>query len=188
MELKNICKAYGGNAVLKDVSLVIPKGSRTVITAPSGGGKTTLLHIMMGLEEPDSGEVIGRPAKQAAVFQEDRFPDEFTPVNCVKMTSAHGISRQTVLEHLEQVGLKGHTDKPVMQISGGMRRRVAIVRAVLGESEIIYFDEPFTGLDNDTKMLVIDYIDRHTKGKTLVFVSHSPDDEKLLNAKKLRIV
>ena len=62
MELKNICKAYGGNAVLKDVSLVIPKGSRTVITAPSGGGKTTLLRIMMGLEEPDSGEVIGRPA------------------------------------------------------------------------------------------------------------------------------
>ncbi len=187
MELKNICKAYGSNVVLKNVSFVIRKGSRTVITAPSGSGKTTLLRIMMGLEKPDSGEVTGRPAKQAAVFQEDRLPDEFTPVNCVKMTCGRGVGRQTVTEHLEMVGLKGHTDKPVMQLSGGMRRRVAIVRAVLGESEMIYFDEPFTGLDNDTKMLVIDYIDRYTKGKTLVFVSHSPGDEKLLNAEKLRI-
>lgn len=187
MELRNICKSFDGNEVLKNVSMVIPQGSRTVISAPSGSGKTTLLRIMMGLEKPDSGEVIKRPSRQAAVFQEDRLPDEFLPVNCIKMTCDRSVSKQVIRQHLEQVGLEGHIDKPVKQLSGGMRRRVAIVRAILGKSEIIYFDEPFTGLDNDTKRLVIDYIDRHTEGKTLVFVSHSPDDEKLLNAKQLRI-
>ena len=142
---------------------------------------------MMGLLPPDSGSVVNRPARQAAVFQEDRLPEEFTAVNSVKMTCRRGVSKQLVREHLAEVGLAEHTEKPVAQLSGGMRRRVAIVRAVLGDSEIIYFDEPFTGLDEDTKMRVIDYIDRHTDGKTLVFVSHNPEDEALLNAKKLSI-
>ena len=74
MELKNVCKSFGENDVLRDVSLVIPKGSRVLISAPSGRGKTTLLRIMMGLEKPDSGEIINRPRSQAAVFQEDRLP------------------------------------------------------------------------------------------------------------------
>ena len=88
MELKSICKSFGENEVLRDISMVIPKGSRVLITAPSGRGKTTLLRIMMALEAPDSGEIKNRPRRQAAVFQEDRLPEEFTPVNCVKMTCA----------------------------------------------------------------------------------------------------
>lgn len=187
MELIKICKSFDGNMILDDVSLLIPKGSRVLITAPSGRGKTTLLRIMMGLLPPDSGSVVNRPARQAAVFQEDRLPEEFTAVNSVKMTCRRGVSKQLIREHLAEVGLAEHTEKPVAQLSGGMRRRVAIVRAVLGDSEIIYFDEPFTGLDEDTKMRVIDYIDRHIDGKTLVFVSHNPEDEALLNAKKLSI-
>ena len=71
MELKNICKSFDGKQVLNDVSLVIPKGSRVLISGVSGRGKTTLLRIMMGLEKPDSGEIIGAFSKQAAVFQED---------------------------------------------------------------------------------------------------------------------
>ena len=150
MELKNVCKSFGENDVLRDVSLVIPKGSRVLISAPSGRGKTTLLRIMMGLEKPDSGEIINRPRSQAAVFQEDRLPDAFTPVNCVKMTAAHGVTKNIIREHLRSVGLEGHCDKPVSQLSGGMRRRVATVRAVLSGAETVYFDEPFTGLDEDT--------------------------------------
>ena len=88
MELKGIYKSFGENEVLHDINIVIPKSSRVLISAPSGSGKTTLLRIMMGLEKPDSGEIINRPRHQAAVFQEDRLPEEFTPVNCVKMTAA----------------------------------------------------------------------------------------------------
>ena len=84
MELKNICKSFDGRQVLSDVSLVVPKGSRVLISGVSGRGKTTLLRIMMGLEKPDSGEITGAFSKQAAVFQEDRLQAEFTPVSCVK--------------------------------------------------------------------------------------------------------
>ena len=68
-----------------------------------------------------------------------------------------------------------------------MRRRVAIVRAVMSGAETLYFDEPFTGLDEDTKKLVIDYILTGCEGRTLIFVSHCPDDAALLNAKEIRI-
>ncbi len=187
MELKSICKSFGENEVLRDISIAVPKGGRLLITAPSGRGKTTLLRIMMGLEKPDSGEVINRPQRQAAVFQEDRLPEEFTAVSCVKMTAGHGVTKETIRAHLAAAGLEGHCDKPVSQLSGGMRRRTAIVRAVLSGAETVYFDEPFTGLDEETKKRTADYILKNCEGRTLIFVSHCPNDAELLNAKLLRI-
>ncbi len=187
MELGNICKSFGGNEVLRDISIDIPTGGRLLITAPSGRGKTTLLRIMMGLEKPDSGEVKDRPRSQAAVFQEDRLPEEFTAVNCVKMTAGHGVTKDEIRTHLACVGLEGHCNKPVSQLSGGMRRRVAIVRAMLSRADTVYFDEPFTGLDEDTKKRVIEYISDNCADRTLIFVSHCPDDAILLNAKLLRL-
>ena len=187
MELKNICKSFDGRQVLSDVSLVVPKGSRVLISGVSGRGKTTLLRIMMGLEKPDSGEITGAFSKQAAVFQEDRLQAEFTPVTCVKMTSGAHVTKQEIRARLSEVGLEGHMDKPAGKLSGGMRRRVAIVRALMSDADIIYFDEPFTGLDAETKLRVIECINRHTSGKTLVFVSHAEEDAALLNAKEIRI-
>ena len=187
MELKNICKSFDGRQVLSEISLVVPKGSRVLISGVSGRGKTTLLRIMMGLEKPDSGEITGAFSKQAAVFQEDRLQAEFTPVTCVKMTSGAHVTKQEIRAQLAEVGLEGHLDKPAGKLSGGMRRRVAIVRAVMSDADIIYFDEPFTGLDGETKLRVIDYINRHTSGRTLVFVSHAAEDAALLNAKEIRV-
>lgn len=187
MELVNISKSYGDNKVLQNVSMKIPPGSRLVITGPSGRGKTTLLRIMMGLETPDAGQVLQRPSSQAAVFQENRLPEEFTPVNCVRMTSPRGTEKQLIREHLAAVGLGGHEDKPVSQLSGGMQRRAAVVRAVLSGADILYFDEPFTGLDAETKAIVAEYILKHTAGKTLVFVSHCVEDAALLGAEMIGI-
>ena len=181
MELKNICKSFDGKTVLHDVSIKIEKGETVLITGASGKGKTTLLRIMMGLTLPDSGELI------AAVFQEDRLPNDFTPYVCVKMTAPHVISKETILSHLAEVGLADCANKPVSQLSGGMRRRVAIIRAVVCNADTVFFDEPFTGLDRDTKLKTIEYIKRHTQGKTLVFVSHDAEDETLLQARKIRI-
>lgn len=187
MELKNICKSFGDHKVLDDVSLIVPKGCRVLISGPSGRGKTTLLRIMMGLERPDSGLVQNRPARQAAVFQEDRLPEEFTAVNSVRMTCRRSVSKRLIREHLAEVGLEGHTEKTIAQLSGGMRRRVAIVRAVLSDAEMICFDEPFTGLDDKTKRLTAEYILKNCGDKTLVFVSHCTDDAQLLNAKEIQM-
>lgn len=185
MELRGICKAFGDNKVLENISLEINSGERVLISAPSGRGKTTLLRIMMGLEKPDSGFVSPPAARQAAVFQEDRLPEAFTPMVCVKMTCPKSTDRALIREHLAELGLEGHEDKPADRLSGGMRRRVAIVRAVLSGADTIYFDEPFTGLDEDTKRLTADYILRHCRGKTLVFVSHCADDAELLGITKI---
>lgn len=187
MELKNICKGFDGKTVLHDVSIKIEKGETVLITGASGRGKTTLLRIMMGLTPPDSGELLNTCKSIAAVFQEDRLPNDFTPYACVKMTAPHGISKETILSHLAEVGLADSVNKPVSQLSGGMRRRAAIVRAVVCNADIVFFDEPFTGLDRDTKLKTIEYIKRHTQGKTLAFVSHDTEDETLLQARKIRI-
>lgn len=187
MELKNICKSFDGKTVLHDVSIKIEKGETVLITGASGRGKTTLLRIMMGLTPPDSGELHNIGKSIAVVFQEDRLSNDFTPYVCVKMTAPHGISKETILSHLAEVGLADCANKPVSQLSGGMRRRVAIIRAVVCNADTVFFDEPFTGLDRDTKLKTIEYIKRHTQGKTLVFVSHDAEDEKLLQARKIRI-
>ena len=187
MKLESISKSFDGKSVLENISLEIKQGETLLVSGVSGRGKTTLLRIMMGLIKPDEGTVSDMPKAIAAVFQEDRLPEEFTPYVCVKMTAPHGTSKQCISEHLAQVGLADSIDKPVSQLSGGMRRRVSIVRAVVADADALFFDEPFTGLDRETKRTVIDYITRHTQGKTLVFVSHDPEDESLLNARKIRI-
>lgn len=187
MELKNICKSYDGKPVLQNISILIEKGERVMISGVSGRGKTTLLRIMMGTEKPDSGEILDRYEKQSAVFQEDRLPDSFSVYACVKMTAPKGVTREEILKHLAEVGLNGEEDKRADRLSGGMRRRTAIVRAVLSDFEVLYLDEPFTGLDGETKKSVIEYINRYTKDKTLVLVSHSEEDAALIGARIIKI-
>lgn len=187
MEVKNVCKSYNGEKVLNNVSLYIGDGETALISGVSGIGKTTLLRIMMGLEKADSGEIIGVPGKIAAVFQEDRLPEKFIPVACVKMTAPKAVSKKMIYSHLREVGLGEHLDKPVSKLSGGMRRRVAIVRAIICDADVIFLDEPFNGLDRETKLNTIAYIKKHTLGKTLIAVSHNAEDAQLLGAKEIRI-
>ena len=181
MELINISKSYNGERVLENVSLSVGRGDTLMLYAASGSGKTTLLRIIMGLEKPDSGELHGVPKRISAVFQEDRLPEEFTAVKCVKMTC--GADKAEILRHLAEVGLSGLGSKRVKELSGGMKRRVAIVRALMHSSDMLILDEPFNGMDAETKALVIEYIKRHRSGRTLIFVSHSSEDAALLNAR-----
>lgn len=187
MRLENVSKSFNGKTVLDSLSLEIQDGRTTVISGASGRGKTTLLNLLMGLKMPDSGVISGVPEHIAAVFQEDRLPQEFSPAVCVLMTAAKGVTREEARRHLSELGLAGHLDKPVRELSGGMRRRTAVARAVLARSEAIFMDEPFTGLDAETRLRTIDYIKKYTAGKTLVVVSHSPEDAELLEADRLSL-
>ena len=177
--LEHISKSYGEKVVLQDFSHTFPAGKRTCIMGPSGCGKTTLLRIILGLETPDGGTMSGRPERVSAVFQENRLFEDFSALSNLAAVCHHG-DKQVMTDHLTELGLGDSLHKPVRTLSGGMKRRVAIARAVLAPGELVILDEPFTGLDKDTKEVVLSYLKRHTLGRTLIIVTHDPAERDAL--------
>lgn len=171
--LDNICKSFGDHAVIKDFSHVFRAGTLTCIEGASGSGKTTLLNIIAGLTEPDSGTLI-LPEKTAYVFQEDRLCEDFSAVSNIRLVCKNK-SDSEIREHLNSLGLY-ETKKPVRDYSGGMKRRVAIARAICYDADCLLLDEPFKGLDGETKKTAMDYVLKHTKDKTVICVTHDPSE------------
>ena len=143
----------------------------------SGCGKTTLMRILLGLETADGGSVSGVPEKKSAVFQEDRFFEPFSAVSNVRAALGKKNTDEEIRRNLEAVGLSGEDcSKPVSALSGGMRRRTAIVRAMMADSELVVLDEPFEGLDAETKKKTIQYVQGHRGGRTLLLVTHNREE------------
>ena len=170
--LENVDKRFGEKVVFADFSLRLLSGSLTVIMGPSGCGKTTLLNMLMGLTEPDNGRIEGVPSRKAAVFQEDRLCEPFNALANVRMVCAPNVDDSLIQSHLTQLGLAERLSVPVKNLSGGMRRRVAIARAMLADAEIILMDEPFKGLDDKLKFETMDYVKQHRNHRTLIMVTH----------------
>ncbi len=177
--MENITARYDKKDILKDFSAVFPEQSTTVIMGASGCGKTTLLHLLLNLLHPVSGTISGVPDRISVVFQEDRLCEDFSAVENVRLV-LRKYRDNDIEESLRQIGLGDSLHMPVSQLSGGMRRRVAIVRAILAESDLILLDEPFKGLDANTKTVVIRYLQQKTKGKTVVLVTHDEEEASLL--------
>ena len=150
--------------------------------APSGAGKTTLLRILMGFTSADSGTLLGlEHIRFSAVFQEDRLCENLTPISNLRLVSPT-LSKQEAAAALGGVGLSDCLTQPVRELSGGMHRRVAILRALLAEYDLLFLDEPFKGLDEETKALVIADTRRRCAGRTVLLVTHDPDELKVLGA------
>lgn len=148
IRVEKLCKAYGGRPVLRDVTAVFPRGV-TCVAAPSGTGKTTLLRLLLGLERPDSGTITGGGCRWAAVFQEDRLLEHLSAAENLRFALGEWIGGAAgMLEHL---GLPPADSRPVREWSGGMKRRLALARALLAPSEALALDEPFTGLDGENR-------------------------------------
>ena len=171
--LEHIHKRYGEKVVLGDFSARFPAGTCTCIMGPSGCGKTTLLRLILGLEAADGGTISGRRFPMAAVFQENRLFEDFSALSNVSAVCAKE-NRKLAARHLAALGLADSLTAPARTLSGGMKRRVAIARAVLAPGDLLILDEPFTGLDRDTKAVVLDYLKAHTQGRTLLLVTHDP--------------
>lgn len=172
MRLSNISKTYGDIVVFKNLSAELPNGTVTQITGESGCGKTTLLRIIAGLED-FSGEITERPSgKISAVFQEDRLFEELSALeNCHLVLK--GKPPFDIAEALVSTGLSGEDiTRPVKELSGGMKRRTAIVRSLCADFGILLLDEPFKGIDNDNKRKTAELIKVHTIGKTVLLVTH----------------
>ncbi len=174
--VQNLSKSFGEKSVIDGFSAVFHAGGTTCIMGPSGCGKTTLLFMLMGLIAPDTGTIEGVPERRSAVFQEDRLCEAFNAPANVRLACPTDVSREDIVRHLSDIGLRGSLNIPVRKLSGGMRRRVAIVRAVLAGGDVIFLDEPFKGLDAELKKDVIRYVKEKTAGKTVIVVTHDEDE------------
>lgn len=180
IELVRVSKSFGDKQVLKDCSISFPCGQKTVILGPSGYGKTTILRILLGLESPDEGDILGLETQMmAAVFQENRLCDALSVYKNLQIVAKEKTAAE-IEQALQSFGLNPPYDLPVANYSGGMQRRVALLRALLVSSTCVIFDEPFKGLDQETKQLIIAKTLKHIEGKTAIFVLHEPDEVKLL--------
>ncbi len=177
IEVKDVCKSFDGKQVLQDFNLNIEEEHSYVLTGPSGCGKTTLLRLILGLDKPDSGTVklLGDYKypfiNSGTVFQEDRLCEDYDAVTNVTMVSKK-VFKETVIEELKRLLPEDALSKPVKELSGGQRRRVAIVRACAIPSDILIMDEPFTGLDEESRAKAIAYIRDKQGSGALVITSH----------------
>ena len=172
--LQHLSKSFGEKTILRDFSLEFAPGIITALLGPSGCGKTTLLRLAAGLEKPDSGEVLrDSGVRFSFVFQEDRLLPWFSALD--NLTAA-GISRDAALRDLARVGLAGEEHKKPAELSGGMRRRLAIVRALAYGGDFFFLDEPLQGLDPGTASSVLSLLRQRLEGKTGLLITHNPEE------------
>lgn len=176
MKIQHLCKSFDGKMVLDHVSLTLESGGTACLMAPSGRGKTTLLRCIAGLEAPDSGQIADLPERIAYVFQEDRLCDGFSAVDNIRLVTGKALGEGEIRRHLEELGLAGSLDQPVRELSGGMRRRVVISRAVCFGADLLLLDEPFKGLDDEARQQTADYILRHRGAASILCVTHDRED------------
>ena len=186
IEFKNVSKAFGEKEVLWDFSLAINGGERICIMGPSGCGKTTIGNLLLGNVLPDSGEIVCPKDSISAVFQEDRLCEDFSALSNLRMVlpdKNRTLARDILLRLINEEDI----DKPVRTFSGGMKRRVAIGRALCYPKPILLLDEPFSGLDSYTKQSVADVINELSVGKTLILISHDKKEAEMLGAKIIEL-
>ncbi|MGN0643032.1 MAG: ATP-binding cassette domain-containing protein [Huintestinicola sp.] len=186
MRLEGVCKAYGDKTVLSGFDMEAENGGVTWIMGVSGCGKTTLLRIIAGLEEYE-GSITDMPkGKISMAFQEDRLFEELSPLeNCLLAGGKRG---SKCSEMLMAAGLSEEDIKrPSGQLSGGMKRRTAIVRALCADFGLLLLDEPFGGLDGMTKAQTAELVIRECRGKTIIAVTHDPEDIKLIGGNIIRL-
>lgn len=186
--ITDLCKIYDDNEVLKNVNITLKDNSIYCLMGTSGIGKTTLLRILMGLEHADSGSISGIDIKSiSCMFQEDRLIHDLSAIDNVRIVLRGKNNRDEISNNLLSILPDDSLDMPVSSLSGGMKRRVALARALSYPGKLIILDEPFTGLDKDTKLNVIDYILKMRNNRTLLITTHGTDDANLLGAEIIKL-
>lgn len=169
ISLDNICKKYGENSVIDHFGAILKKGKRYLYDWPSGAGKTTLLKIIARIENQDAGNISPKDYSVSMLFQEDRLIEGFSAIKNVELiTGNEEKAKEILLKLLSEEDIV----KPIEELSGGQRRRVAIARACAKNSDVVIFDEPYEGLDAKTKDKVESVIIDHTSNKIVLIASH----------------
>jgi ABC-type nitrate/sulfonate/bicarbonate transport system ATPase subunit len=189
--------------VLRAVSFEVAPSSVTAVLGPSGCGKSTLLHLAAGLAKPDQGQILlfGQPIgtatdwrRVAYMFQDNRLLPWRTALGNVELALeplkiGHAERRERAIQALERVGLADFADSFPHQLSGGMRSRIALARSLVSRPALLLMDEPFTGLDGDTKGLLHDMFLalRRETGMAAVLVTHDEAEAGRLSQHLVRL-
>ncbi len=184
--LKNICKKYGETVVFENFNLTLQKNKISCIMGQSGKGKTTLIRLLMGLENPDAGEIKGlENLKISCVFQEDRLCENLDVYANIMLphlnkNSVLTMSKGKIDDGLSAVGLANLGNKKASELSGGMKRRTAILRALYAEFDILILDEPFKGLDDEIKLKTIEFVKKESVDKTILYITHDKKEAEII--------
>ena len=172
LEISHLTKRFGEKTLFEDLNLTL--AAPAVLWAPSGWGKTSLLRILMGLETPTSGAVQG-VGKVSAVFQEDRLCPQLTAVENVALVLPGPMSQyKTQIESdFQQLGLDSAAlSLPARKLSGGQKRRAALLRALWAESDTLLLDEPFTGMDPETMKKAAALLKARCQDRKVLLATH----------------
>lgn len=183
IQINNLCKKYGDKVVFDAYTNTFDFDGILLIKGASGLGKTTLMRIIAGLEKADKGEIIKDANKISFMFQEDRL----IPFVSVLKNLTAICDEEKALKYLKLMGLENEKDNSPLSLSGGMRRRVSLARALCFNSDLVILDEPFKGLDEELKSTICEIIKEESKKRDFIIISHDSQDAELLNAEIIEI-
>lgn len=176
MKINNLTKAFGDKIIFNKFSIKIPKNKISFIMGESGCGKTTLLRLIAGLDKDFSGEIIKESDLISIVFQEPRLFEAISVRQNLQIINKG--SDLCLEEIIKIVELDNDIDSMPRELSGGMKMRLALARALYYNGDIFLMDEPFSALDESMKNRMIPKILELLKGKTVLIVSHNLEEAK----------
>ena len=179
LTIEHLTKQFGEKTLFRDLCLTVD--GPAVLWAPSGWGKTTLLRILMGLDTPTAGRVRG-VGRAAAVFQEDRLCPQLTALQNVTLVlpGSEKQYKEQIGAEFQQLGMDAAAlALPAARLSGGQKRRTALLRALWAPSDTLLLDEPFTGMDPDTLQRAAALLRQRCAGKPVLLATH---DESAIRA------
>lgn len=197
IELKNVVKNYGKDKILSNISLTVEKGEMVAIVGESGSGKTTLLNLIGLIAKKDRGEIqlfnkknIAIRSKEAMLLRRNKIgylfqnyglvEDESVMWNLLLALEYKKMSKKEkktrINDLLKDFGLTHLSEKMIYQLSGGEQQRIAVIRLLLQESELVLADEPTASLDEENKKMILNYLQLlREQGKTIVVVTHNKE-------------
>ena len=181
LQVKDLTKNYGDHTAVKDINLEFKKGSFNAILGPNGAGKSTTISMLIGLKRATNGKIIYAPnTRIGVVFQASVLDEKLTVKEnlAIRAQQYKGIKGGRVEDLINQLGLTAFQKQLYGTLSGGQKRRVDIARALLANPEILFLDEPTTGLDIQTRKSIWDLLYRlqRDEGMTIILTTHYLDE------------